>query len=67
MGRAHRVRMIAGEHRAGAEVHSAEVHSIGDQHQAPVAVSLCLAVDLTWGGNVTGPAGSTLGERDKST
>lgn len=32
--------MIAGERRAGAEV-----HSIGDQHQVPVGVSLCLAVD----------------------
>jgi len=46
MGSVHRVRMIVGERRAGAEV-----HSIGDQHQVPVpvpvavGVSLCLAVD----------------------
>jgi len=32
--------MIAGEHRPGVQV-----HSIGNQHQVPVAVSLCQAVD----------------------
>ena len=39
-GWARRVRMIAWEHRAGTEA-----HGIGDQHQVPVEVSLCLAVD----------------------
>ena len=33
MGSVHRVRMIVGERRAGAEV-----HSIGDQHQVLVLV-----------------------------
>ena len=35
-----RVRMIAREHRAGTEA-----HGIGEAHQVPVEVSLCLAVD----------------------
>ena len=39
-GCAHRVRMIAREHRAGTEA-----HGIGGQHQVPAGVSLCLAVD----------------------